>query len=358
MKKIILVVGTRPNFIKAYPVYKVLKDDYNVILIHTGQHYDNNMSQIFFDQLKFPRPDKFLMTSRKNPASQLGDIIYQLEIEFTSLHPDLVIVFGDVTSTLAAALTAKKLNIRLAHVESGLRSNDLTMPEEVNRIVTDFISNYHFVTEPSGIKNLKNEGLTKNIYHIGNTMIDTQKQFIPGAIATQFWKNIGILNEDTYVLVTLHRPSNVDDLEKLREIFNDLFKLSGNIKLVYPIHPRTLSNLRRIKYLDKIKKNKNIILTEPLGYLEFMVLMLRSDCVITDSGGVQEETTALKVACYTLRENTERPITLIENGGTNKLISSITEVDIKCSNYKKINDIELWDGNASKRLKKIIDNII
>lgn len=358
MKKIILIVGARPNFMKAYPVYEALKNDFELTLIHTGQHFDAKMSDVFFNQLGFPVPDIHLNLESKSRAGeydeklyidnldylsdkekvvndlisedglnlgQLGEIRDKLMGEFEKIRPELVIVFGDVTSTLSAGLAAKKLNIEIAHIESGLRSGDLSMPEEVNRILTDSITKYFFVTEPSGVENLKNEGIEENVYLVGNTMIDCLYMFKDKALETKYCEKIGVIEKE-YVLITLHRPANVDDLDKLKEIFDQLFVLSEIEKLVYPIHPRTKINLGKIGYLEKISMNKNIILEEPLGYLEFTCLEANAKYVITDSGGIQEETTALGVPCFTLRPNTERPVTLIENGGTNQLINSLDEI--------------------------------
>lgn len=377
MKKIFLIVGARPNFMKAFPVYEALKEDFELTLVHTGQHYDEKMSDVFFNQLKFPRPDINLSLEKKTKSGdfddkmyvnnvdylkdkdaviqelmkydgdlgQLGEIRDKLKVEFEKRKPDLVIVFGDVTSTLAAGLAAKTLNIDLAHVESGLRSGDLSMPEEVNRVLTDHISKYYFVTEQSGVDNLQKEGKTENVYLVGNTMIDTQKKYLQQALDTKYNDYLG-LREKEYVLVTLHRPSNVDNLDKLKEIFDDLIELSKNEKLVYPIHPRTKGNLEKLGYLKKVQGNENIRLEEPLGYLEFTCLMANCKYLVTDSGGLQEESTALDIPCFTLRENTERPSTLIENNGTNQLITKISELELKeCKG-----SMELWDGNSSEKI--------
>ena len=261
----------------------------------------------------------------------------------------LVIVFGDVTSTLAAGLAAKTLNIDLAHVESGLRSRDILMPEEVNRILTDHITKYYFITEQSGVDNLKEIGITENVYLVGNTMIDTQKKYLQQALDTKYHEILGVETKE-YVLITLHRPSNVDDLNKLKEIFDDFEELSKTQVLVYPIHPRTKNNLEKLGYLKKVQENPNIILDEPLGYLEFTCLMANCKYLITDSGGLQEESTALDIPCFTLRENTERPSTLIENNGTNQLISKISEIELKeCKG-----SMDLWDRKSSERVFNIL----
>ena len=284
----------------------------------------------------------------KGDLGQLGEIRDKLKKEFEKLKPDLVIVFGDVTSTLAAALSSKMLNIELAHVESGLRSRDIKMPEEVNRILTDHITKYYFVTDQSGVDNLRGEGITDNVYLVGNTMIDTQKKYLQQALDTKYYEKLGVKSKH-YVLITLHRPSNVDNMDKLKEIFDDFEKLSKTVTLVYPIHPRTKNNLEKLGYLQKVKENPNIILDEPLGYLEFTCLMANCKYVVTDSGGLQEESTALDIPCFTLRENTERPCTLIENHGTNQLIHKISEIDLKeCKGT-----MDLWDGKSGERIKDI-----
>jgi len=385
MKKITFVIGARPNFMKAFPVYESLKNDFELRLIHTGQHFDEKMSQVFFDEFGFPKPDihfDLMSKSRagdldnklyvhnndylKNKDSviqelityngdfgQLGEIRDKLKIEFEKEKPDLVIVFGDITSTLGAGLASKMLNIDLAHVESGLRSGDLSMPEEVNRILTDYITKYFFVTEPAGVDNLKKEGITENVFLVGNTMIDTQKKYLDKALNTKYNEKIGV-KKGEYILITLHRPSNVDDLVKLKEIFDDLFELSKTETLVYPIHHRTKNNLEKIGYLEKIKAN-NIILEEPLGYFEFTCLLANCKYVITDSGGLQEESTALDIPCFTLRENTERPITLIENGGTNQMIQKISQISqIGLKECK--GSIDLWDGKSSGKIADILKN--
>lgn len=385
MKKVSIIIGARPNFMKAFPVYEALKEDFELTLIHTGQHFDAKMSDVFFNQLKFPRPDIHLSLEKKTKSGdfddklyvnntdylkdkdavieelmsydgdlgQLGEIRDKLKIEFEKGKPDLVIVFGDVTSTLSAGLAAKMLNIELAHVESGLRSGDLKMPEEVNRVLTDHITKYYFVTEQSGIDNFKKLGITENVYLVGNTMIDTQKKYLQQALNTKYHETLGVKSKE-YVLITLHRPSNVDDLDKLKEIFDDFKDLSKKETLVYPIHPRTKNNLEKLGYLQKVQENSNIILDEPLGYLEFTCLMANCKYLVTDSGGLQEESTSLDIPCFTLRENTERPSTFIENHGTNQLIHKISEINLKeCKG-----SMDLWDGKSSERILVELLNII
>ena len=384
MEKIALIIGARPNFMKAFPVYEALKKSFELTLIHTGQHFDEKMSDVFFNQLKFPRPNIHLTLDKRTKAGdfddklyvnnreylknkdkviqdlvnydddlgQLGEIRDKLKKEFEQLKPDLVIVFGDVTSTLAAGLAGKMLNIELAHVESGLRSGDLQMPEEVNRILTDHITTYYFVTEQSGVDNLIKFGVTKNVYLVGNTMIDTQKKYLQQSLATKYHETLDVKSKD-YILITLHRPSNVDDLDKLKEIFDNFEELSKKKKLVYPIHPRTKNNLKKLGYLQKVQENPNIILDEPLGYLQFTCLMANCNYIVTDSGGLQEESTALDIPCFTLRENTERPSTLIENYGTNQMIHKISEIELKpCKG-----SMDLWDGKSSEKIYEKIYNI-
>ena len=385
MKKVVLIIGARPNFMKAFPVYEALKEDFDLTLIHTGQHFDAKMSDVFFNQLKFPRPDIHLTLEKKTKSGdfddklyidneeylknkdkvieelmnynedlgQLGEIRDKLKFEFEKIKPDLVVVFGDVTSTLAAGLSAKTLNIDLAHVESGLRSGDMLMPEEVNRVLTDHITKYYFITEQSGVDNLEKIGITENVYLVGNTMIDTQKKYLQQALDTKYHEILGVKSKE-YVLITLHRPSNVDDMDKLKEIFDDFEELSKTETLVYPIHPRTKNNLEKLGYLKKVEENPNIILDEPLGYLEFTCLMANCKYVVTDSGGLQEESTALDIPCFTLRENTERPSTLIENYGTNQLIHKISEIEFK----KCKGSMDLWDGKSSKIICNIISKNI
>ena len=288
-----------------------------------------------------------LLNADTGTLGQLGEIKGLLKKEFTEHTPGLVMVFGDCTNTLASALAAKELGIKIAHVESGLRCADLSMPEEINRILTDYISDYCFVTEQSGVVNLHREGIVDNVYLVGNTMIDTQKKFISRALETDYCSQLGV-NKKEFVLITLHRPGNVDDLDKLCKTFDEFFTLSESETLVYPIHPRTRNNLRTAGYLDMIAKCPNIILTEPLGYLEFTCLVANSKYVITDSGGIQEETSVLGIPCFTLRPSTERPSTLMEEAGTNQLIPSISDIKLReCTGR-----MQLCDGVASERIKE------
>jgi UDP-N-acetylglucosamine 2-epimerase (non-hydrolysing) len=281
---------------------------------------------------------------------QLGEIRDKLKAHFETLKPDMVMVFGDVTSTLAASLSATMLHIPVVHVESGLRSFDLTMPEEVNRLLVDFLSTFLFVTEQSGVENLQREGITKNVFLVGNTMIDTQKKYLQQALSTQYHKKLG-LNEKEYVLVTLHRPSNVDNIDTFNNICRDLIYLSKKHKIVYPLHPRTRQNLEKTMYGRQFTRNTHILLEEPLGYLELTCLLAHCTFIITDSGGLQEESTGLGVPCFTLRENTERPSTLIENGGTNQLIHQLSDIQVKKVCVQRL---PFWDGYTARHIQHIL----
>ena len=380
MKHIILIVGARPNYMKAFPVYEALKKDFKLTLIHTGQHYDKNMNELFFNQLHFPKPDIQLSLSNKTNNDIFNDFLYvnsrsfftdisknvkkllnlkyndcqiceirdKLIDIFKDIKPDLVLLFGDIKSTLSGALASTICNIDIAHIESGLRSGDLEMPEEVNRIIVDRLSKYYFVTEESAIYNLKAENISDNVFFVGNTMIDTQVKFIDKALKIEYEKKYGI-NKDEYILLTLHRPSNVDNINKLKNIFRELDELinKNGLKIIYPVHPRIKNSINSFK--NEI--NKNIIFIEPLGYLEFTCLMANSAFIITDSGGIQEESSALNIPCFTLRDNTERPSTLIENGGTNKLIKSVLE----CSIY---DNMYIYRNNYACSSNKIRDYLL
>ncbi|MDW8109407.1 MAG: UDP-N-acetylglucosamine 2-epimerase (non-hydrolyzing), partial [Candidatus Kryptonium sp.] len=303
------VVGARPNFMKAAPVVAGLRKYSNIeqIFIHTGQHYDENMSEIFFKQLELPRPDVNLNVGSGSHAVQTAEIMVRLENLLNEIKPQLVLVYGDVNSTLAGALVCAKLLIPVAHVESGLRSFDRTMPEEINRILTDHISDLLFTTSVDANENLVREGIpSEKIFLVGNTMIDTLVKLLPKA--ESLWNGDKFIldgNEylaKNYILVTLHRPSNVDNLEKLKDIVNILIDTSRDVSIIFPVHPRTRNNLNNL--IKNLNLNHKLHFTEPLGYLEFLALQRQAKLVITDSGGVQEETTYLGVPCLTLRSNT------------------------------------------------------
>ena len=357
MKKIDLIVGARPNFIKAFPVYDALAEvgSFDLRLINTGQHYDKNMVDIFFRQLKMKQPDIDLMVGSGSHAEQTGKIMIALEKVFTENRPDLVIVFGDVNSTIAAALAAAKLHIPVAHVEAGLRSFDRNMPEEINRILTDQISDILFITSPEAEDHLLKEGKDKKrIHFVGNTMIDSLIRFEPFFNGANIKDKYRLKNKD-YILITLHRPSNVDDPANLEQLITSLDKVAKIAHCLWPVHPRNRGKMETVS----IKNHDRLIMTEPLGYLEFMALQRDAAAVITDSGGIQEESTFFGVPCLTVRDNTERPITI--ERGTNRLVgtdySKIPEAVRKTiaeNNEFKIP--ELWDGNASGRIAEIVMN--
>ena len=353
--RICFIVGARPNFMKAAPVFKVFESQYDCTLIHTGQHFDENMSDVFFEQLNIKTPDFHLGINGSTQIVQIADVMVQLEKVFNEILPDWVFVFGDVNSTLSAALVAKRCNTKIAHVESGLRSFDNQMPEEMNRILVDRISDLLFVTEPSGVENLINEGYNKDIIKfVGNTMIDSlvdmEKQIDNSSILEDLF-----LRKEDYIVLTLHRPSNVDGFNQLSEILNNVQRWSGNKKIIWPKHPRI--DLKKIDY-DKEKFQ----IMEPIGYIEFIKLVKSSCCVFTDSGGIQEETSFLGVKCFTLRENTERPITI--SHGTNTLIDqtmfNVTSDWIERSILEIKNPIKIdhWDGKASDRILDIFNSYV
>lgn len=363
-KKIIIVVGTRPNFIKITQFEKVFAlypNDFELKIVHTGQHYDYNMSDVFFKQLKIKTPDYFLNIKQETPTHQIGATIIAFEKVLLDYKPDLVIVVGDVNSTFAAAFVAYKMNIKIAHLESGLRSNDRTMPEEINRILTDEIANYFFVTEQSGVDNLKKNGKTDDaIFFVGNTMIDTLMAFEQEVKNCQIMEKFNLL-PNNFALVTLHRPSNVDIAENLELSVELIAQISKLLPVVFPVHPRTYSKLIGYGLEKALIENKNIQLCEPLDYLSFQKLIKDCSFVLTDSGGVQEETTFRQVPCLTLRNNTERPVTI--SVGSNELIEFEIDKIIKkvkeiiSGRFKKGSIPELWDGNATERIVKTLFKI-
>ena len=355
--KIISVVGTRPNFVKIASFAKEISKhtEINHILVHTGQHYDEKMSGSFFKELEIPEPNINLGIGSGSHAEQTGKVMMEFEKVLLKENPDLVMVVGDVNSTLACALTASKLGIKVAHIESGLRSFDREMPEEINRVLTDQISDYLFITERDAEKNLLNEGINKNkIFFVGNLMIDTLLMHKEKA------SKLKTVKEKNYAVLTLHRPSNVDKKENLETILEIMNELQSRIKIFWPIHPRTRNNLEKFGLNSKLNTMKNIILSEPLSYLEFMNAMMNSKMVLTDSGGIQEETTVLNIPCITMRENTERPTTI--SNGTNTLtgldknkINKVVDSVLK-GNFNKLNRVELWDGKAAERIVNVIKN--
>ncbi|NHZ85043.1 MAG: UDP-N-acetylglucosamine 2-epimerase (non-hydrolyzing) [Planctomycetia bacterium] len=352
--KLIHVVGARPNFMKAAPVWKAINKmtDFNQILIHTGQHYDKLMSDIFFKELQIPLPDYNLNIGSSTHARQTAAIMIKFEELVNELLPDLVLVYGDVNSTVATAMVCSKLSIPIVHVEAGLRSFDRRMPEEINRLITDQLADLLFTPSKDGDDNLIKEGIPESkIHFVGNVMIDTLVRLLPNADKPNKFQNL-----KQYVLVTLHRPSNVDDARLLKLILQNLEVISKSIPVIFPVHPRTKKMIAENK-LD-ILNNANFHLIEPLGYLDFLGLMKNATTVITDSGGIQEETTYLSIPCITVRENTERPITI--SMGTNQLIGQdinrIPDLVSHAVNKKKRSNLipPLWDGKASERIVEIL----
>ena len=436
--KIISVVGARPNFMKVAPIHKAFKKvsnlDSNILhlICHTGQHYDEKMSKVFFDDLELPKPDFYLGVGSGSHAEQTANVMIQFEKILIDEKPDMVLVVGDVNSTIACSLTAKKLHIKVVHVEAGLRSFDMEMPEEINRVLTDRISDFLFVTEESGLINLKNEGVPDDkIFFVGNVMIDSLIHYQPKVDASNILHDLNLpssvrasarlaktksrqeasreqnaeisinspvrvstrlaetqsneevnqssvrvsarlaktksrqeahreLNNEIsiqgYVLVTLHRPSNVDTKESLEKLVNFLNRLGKERKVVFPIHPRTKSNLEKFELLKNL--NQSVIITDPIGYIDFQALIKNAELIVTDSGGIQEESTYLGVQCITLRTSTERPITV--DIGTNQLIGiDLSKAEAACLNVlkgnKKIGKIPpLWDGESSNRIVDIL----
>lgn len=356
--KVVLVAGARPNFMKIAPIFNELKKYkhyFDTILVHTGQHYDYNMSGSFFRDLELSKPDIFLGIGSGTQAVQTAKIMVEFERVCLKNKPDLVIVVGDVNSTLACSLTAAKLCIPIAHVEAGLRSFDRAMPEEVNRVITDHVSDLFFTTCEDANNNLKREGVSnKKIFFVGNVMIDTLEKLKVKSEESLVLEKIGV-RKNGYVVLTLHRPSNVDDKKTLRNMFEAFRDLGKHIPLVFPVHPRTLKQINRFGINFD---SKSIKLMEPLGYLDFMKLYMDSKFVLTDSGGIQEETTYLGIPCLTLRSNTERPITVSE--GTNTLVGNNRNKILRESlrilkgKYKIGKKPKLWDGRTAQRIVKIL----
>ena len=359
MKKIISVVGARPNFMKIAPIHRAFqkyKKEINHLICHTGQHYDQKMSKIFFDDLELPKPHFYLGVGSGSHAEQTGAIMIEFEKILLEENPDLIIVVGDVNSTIACSLTASKLHIPAAHVEAGLRSFDRKMPEEINRILTDTIAEYLFVTEKSGLINLKNEGISEDkIFFVGNVMIDSLIHFLPKTMNSNILEQLNI-EPKNYVLVTLHRPSNVDEKKNLIPLVNLLNNISSTRNVIFPIHPRTKNNLHSFGILSSL--NKDVILTDPIGYIDFITLIKNSGLILTDSGGIQEESTYLGVQCITIRTSTERPVTV--EMGTNQLVgddyTKAEQVALEVLNGKKKQGKipEKWDGKTAERIAEII----
>ncbi len=360
IRKLALIVGTRPNFVKVAPLMRELRrfpDRFETLLIHTGQHYDYNLSQLFFEELGMARPDIHLGVGSDSQTEQTSKIIIKLEKVFIEQKPDLVVVFGDVNSTRAASLAAVKLQIKIAHIEAGLRSFDSAMPEEINRIVTDQLSDYLFVSEPSGLKNLEREGVDmRQVFFTGNIMIDSLVSSLAAAKKSSILTDLK-LKPNKYAVMTLHRPSNVDNPAILMSIINAAISIGDTVPVVFPCHPRTLKGLAKHN-LAITPTSGPLRLIEPLGYFDFLRLQSECNFVLTDSGGVQEETTYLQIPCVTIRNNTERPVTV--DVGSNILVGpspdKMLEVvrDILDGKHKQGCIPELWDGHTAERIVAIL----
>jgi len=354
-----IVAGARPNFMKIAPIIHALQKQQNeglpvkFRLVHTGQHYDKKMSGDFFEQLNIPDPDANLGGGGGTQAEQTAAIMIAFEKELMENRPDLVLVVGDVTSTLACSITAKKLQIEVAHVEGGIRSGDLTMPEEINRMVTDSITDHFFTTSEIANTNLRNSGFSEDkIHYVGNTMIDTLLTQMP-----RFSKPDGEIFESLkagqYFVMTMHRPANVDQEQKLKDMIDAILEGTKGLPIIFPVHPRTAKNLQAIGI-----EAPNLHMSDPLGYLEFNYLVKNSKCIITDSGGITEEASVMNVPCITLRDNTERPETI--NLGTNELVGTDPAklkpylAKVMNGDWKQYQGIPLWDGKTAERIVKIL----
>jgi UDP-N-acetylglucosamine 2-epimerase (non-hydrolysing) len=370
--KVIQVVGARPNFMKVAPLHRAIQKlaSWTSMIVHTGQHFDAKMSDVFFTQLELPKPDFFLGIGGGSHTEVTAKIMVAFEKIVEAEKPDLIIVVGDVTSTLACTLVAIKMGIKVAHVEAGLRSFDRSMPEELNRILTDSVADYLFVTEESGMQHLKNEGVAdERVFFVGNVMIDSLVRYQEKAKTTTILEDLGLSTSDyrlataaerqlateTYIVMTMHRPANVDTKEGLESILELIELSSKDTKIIFPIHPRTRAHMEKFGLADRLDHAKNLIMTEPLGYLEFIQLMSNATAILTDSGGIQEETTYLGVPCLTFRDSTERPITVTL--GTNQLLSDLDPKktyaalqEILAGKVKKGSIPPLWDGKAAERI--------
>ena len=356
--KIVGVVGARPNFVKIAPILAELGEYpyVSTTLVHTGQHYDAKMSDSFFANLEIPRPDVNLKVQSPGAVTQIAEIMTRLEPVLESVRPDVVVVVGDVNSTVAAAVTAVKLGLPVAHVEAGLRSFDRAMPEEVNRLLTDSISDLLFTTEPAANENLAREGmLPDKVHFVGNVMIDTLFRYRERAAQSDVLDRLG-LEPGAYAALTLHRPSNVDDAGTLGMLLEGIAQVQAEIPVVFPVHPRTRRHLEALGAV--LPPMPALRLAEPMPYLDFVNLMANARCVMTDSGGIQEETTALRIPCLTLRQNTERPITVTR--GTNRIVGTSPDAIYACwrevaeGKWPKGDLPELWDGKAAARVVRVI----
>ena len=356
--KVVHIAGARPNFMKVAPVMAALRPytDIEQVLVHTGQHYDHGMSKVFFDDLGLPRPDYNLGVGSAPRVEQMAEIMSDFEPLCAELDPDVVTVVGDVNSTVACALVAADRGVTVAHVEAGLRSFDSSMPEEVNRVITDRLSDLLFTTEASANENLRREGITEDrIHFVGNVMIDSLLEHRERARALRTSERFDV-EPNAYALVTLHRPSNVDERDALESIVHALAHLATELPVLFPVHPRTR---QRLDGFDLLPLLGGVRLLDPLGYLEFLGLMDMARVVLTDSGGIQEETTALGVQCLTLRHNTERPVTIEQ--GTNRLVELNVDSIVRAALYSvnggwkcRQSLPELWDGKAGQRIARVL----
>jgi len=359
--KITLIAGARPNFMKIAPIIKEIlstNTEHSSIsyrLVHTGQHYDDKLSKVFFEELEIPEPDVNLGAGSGSQAEQTARIMVEFELDLIKNPTDLVVVVGDVNSTMACTIVAKKLNTKVAHVEGGIRSWDMTMPEEINRMATDALADYFFTTSRVANDNLKNTGVSEDrIFFVGNTMIDSLLTNLVKIKRPEVWDKQGLKNEN-YLVLTLHRPSNVDDLKKFKNLVSAIDESAG-MPVVFPVHPRTKKNYDQLSI-----KPQFVVPTDPLSYLEFIYLVKNARGVITDSGGVQEETTVLGVPCLTLRNNTERPETVTM--GTNEMIGDDMNAlknalaNLKNGKWKTGEIPELWDGRTAERIVNILKDM-
>jgi UDP-N-acetylglucosamine 2-epimerase (non-hydrolysing) len=361
--KIINVVGARPNLPKIAPLLREMHAHQEIesILVHTGQHYDQKLSDVFFRDMCIPAPVINLGVGSGSQAAQTAGILSRIEPVLLEHNPDLLLVVGDVNSTIATSLAATKLGIPVAHVEAGLRSFDRTMPEEINRVLTDAISDYLFVTEQAAVDNLLREGRPlSSIYFVGNVMIDSLYQFLPSARKSRVGHDLGLCAEawTPFAVLTLHRPSNVDSLEHLDRLLLAIDEIAAQIPVIFPVHPRTSQRILQCRP----RRHPDLRLIDPVGYLDFLCLLSSASLVLTDSGGIQEETTALGVPCLTLRENTERPVTISQ--GSNLLVGTDPEKIIAAARNilagnRKIGTIPpLWDGKTAQRIVEILLRVV
>jgi len=365
MIKVINVVGARPNFMKVAPIVAAMKkrpDRFEPLVVHTGQHYDASMSDAFFTDLELPEPDIHLGVGSGTHAVQTAGIMERFEPVVVGQRPDWVLVVGDVNSTIACALVCVKLGIKVAHVEAGLRSRDRTMPEEINRLLTDQIADLLFTTSTDADRNLIAEGIpSERIRFVGNVMIDSLINNLERAKQSNIKSRLA-LTDGTYAVLTLHRPSNVDNKQTFERILDALESIANSLPIIFPVHPRTRKTIADLGLSERVQSMKNLRLIDPLGYLDFLSLYSTARLVLTDSGGIQEETTALGIPCLTLRENTERPVTV--ELGTNVIVGTDTDKIITAamaalngSSSNRATQVPLWDGHAAERILDVLEQV-